>query len=195
MHQSPGSLPLNDDIDYGLCFVCGPRHPSGLRLRFERDGDTVRTTFRVTDVYQGFPGYLHGAIIGAILDEVMSRVSVLEDRWSMTARMDVRYRRPVEIGQTVTAVAEKTGARRGFFDTRGRLELSDGTVAADAVAYLRTARRRGPLPHQQGISRARPRLDEIAPAGGCPDQGPASAMTTDRLPVLPEVLEPWSQSR
>ncbi len=134
MHQPPGNLPLNDETDYGLCFVCGPRHPSGLRLRFERDGDTVRTTFQATDVHQGFPGYMHGAIIGAILDEVMSRVSVLENRWSMTARMDVRYRRPVEIGQTVTAVGEKTGVRRGFFDTRGRLELSDGTVAADAVA-------------------------------------------------------------
>ena len=134
MHLPSGSLSLNDETDYGLCFACGPRHPSGLKLRFERDGDTVRTTFQVTDVHQGFPGYVHGAIIGAVLDEVMSRVSVLENRWSMTARMDVRYREPVEIDQTVTAVGEKTGIRRGFFDTRGRLELSDGTVAAEAVA-------------------------------------------------------------
>ena len=48
-------LPLNDDTDYGLCFACGPRNPSGLHLRFEREGETVTTTLVFHDPeHQGF---------------------------------------------------------------------------------------------------------------------------------------------
>jgi len=127
-------LSLNDETDYGLCFVCGPRNPWGLKLRFERDGDRVTTTFTAREEYQGFPGYLHGGVITALLDEVMSRVSlVLEDRWTMTAKMDVRFRKPVFIGQQVTAVGEHVEANRRMVMSAGRLLLPDGSIAADAT--------------------------------------------------------------
>jgi uncharacterized protein (TIGR00369 family) len=133
MDESRPDLSLNDETDYGLCFACGPRNRSGLRLRFERAGDTVATTFRGRDEHQGFPGLVHGGVISALLDEVMSRVSLLENRWTMTARMDIRYRKPVPVDQTVTAVAEKGRVLRRFVEARGRVELPDGSVAAEAV--------------------------------------------------------------
>ena len=133
MDEETSNLPLNDETDYGLCFACGPRNPSGLRLRFAREGERVTTTFQGREQYQGFPGYLHGGVITALLDEVMSRVSLLEDRWTMTARLDVRFRKPVLVGQEVRAVAEKAGPTGKFLDARGRVELPDGSVAADAV--------------------------------------------------------------
>ncbi len=127
------SLSLNDETDYGLCFSCGPRNPAGLQLQFRREGDTVTTTFQGRDEHQGFPGYLHGGIISALLDEVMSRVSLLDNRWTITARMDVRFRRPIALGQKVTAFSRKTRMVRGFLEARGWVELPDGGVAADAV--------------------------------------------------------------
>ena len=133
MNREPRNLPLNDDTDYGLCFACGPRHPSGLRLRFERKGNLVTTTFKSSTQHQGFPGYLHGGITSTLLDEVMSRVSLLDGRWSMTARMDVRFRRPIFADQTVTAIAEKAGQSRRFVEAKGRVVLPDGTVAAEAT--------------------------------------------------------------
>jgi len=129
----PVALPLNDETDYGLCFACGPRHLSGMRLRFERVGDTVTTTLTARAEHQGFPGYLHGGVISALLDEAMSRVSLLEGRWTLTARMDVRFRRPVLIGQLVTAVAELSRGHARSIETRGRVELPDGVVAAEAT--------------------------------------------------------------
>lgn len=131
--EASQQLPLNDETDYGLCFACGPRNSAGLRLQFERRGDAVTTTYCAREEHQGFPGYLHGGVISALLDEVMSRVSVLESRWTMTARMDVRFRRPVLIGQTVTAIGEKTHERGRRWEAEGRVELPDGTVAAEAV--------------------------------------------------------------
>ena len=132
MEEPAGTLPLNDETDYGLCFACGPRNPSGLQLLFERDGDRVTTTYQATERHQGFPGHLHGGVITALLDEVMSRVSLLEDRWTMTARMDVKFRLPVITDVRVKAMAEKTRETRGFLEARGWVELPDGTVAAEA---------------------------------------------------------------
>ena len=127
-----GGLSLNDETDYGRCFVCGPRNENGLRLRFERDGDAVTTSYKASDHHQGFPGVLHGGVVSALLDEVMSRVSVVEGRWTQTARMEVRFRRPVPVDSTVTAVARKTRERRGFIEAEGRVLLADGSVAAEA---------------------------------------------------------------
>ena len=127
-------LSLNDVTDYGLCFACGPRNPYGLKLHFERDGDRIVSRFTALEEYQGFPGYLHGGIITALLDEVMSRVSMItHNRWSMTAGIDVQFRKPVFIGQEVTAVAEHLETNRRMVTAKAELILPDGTVAAKAT--------------------------------------------------------------
>ena len=126
-------LPLNDDTDYGLCFACGPRNPWGLKLRFETEGDRVTTTFTVSEEYQGFPGYLHGGVAGSILDETMSRVSLLEGRWTMTALMDLRFRFPVPVGSRITVEAVKTGEIRGFLKATGAIYLSGGRAAVKST--------------------------------------------------------------
>ena len=63
----------------------------------------------------------------------MSRVSLLENRWTMTARMEVRFRQPVTLDQRITAVGEKVRQRGRLWEARGRVELADGTVAADGT--------------------------------------------------------------
>lgn len=125
-------LSLNDETDYGLCFACGPRNVCGLRLRFKQAGDTVTTRFRARKAHQGFPGYVHGGVISAILDEVMNRVVLLEGRWSMTARVEIRFRRPLKTHETALAIGEFVGKRRSFVETKGRVELECGAVVAEA---------------------------------------------------------------
>ena len=134
MTDKTEQLSLNDQTDYGLCFACGPRNPYGLKLHFERDGDRIVSRFTALEAYQGFPGYLHGGIITALLDEVMSRVSIVnQNRWSMTAGIDVHFRKPVFIGQEVTAVAEHLESNRRVVTAQAELVLPDGTVAAKAT--------------------------------------------------------------
>jgi uncharacterized protein (TIGR00369 family) len=134
MTDKTEQLSLNDQTDYGLCFACGPRNPYGLKLHFERDGDRIVSRFTALEEYQGFPGYLHGGIITALLDEVMSRVSIVnQNRWSMTAGIDVHFRKPVFIGQEVTAVAEHLESNRRVVTAQAELVLPDGTVAAKAT--------------------------------------------------------------
>ena len=134
MTDSTEQLSLNDVTDYGLCFACGPRNPYGLKLHMELEGDRVVTTFTALEEYQGFPGYLHGGVITALLDEVMSRVSMIaHNRWSMTVGIDVHFRKPVFIGQEVTAVAEHLETNRRMVTAQAEIILPDGTVAAKAT--------------------------------------------------------------
>ena len=132
MNEHCGGMPLNDQTDYGLCFACGPRNKNGLNLHFQRDGDVVKTTLRTREEHQGFPGYMHGGIITTVLDEVMSRVSMLENRWTMTVRLDVRFKKPVSLSQVVVGVASKVDEKKGFIETEGRLLLPDSSDAAIA---------------------------------------------------------------
>ncbi|MFC1962064.1 PaaI family thioesterase, partial [Chloroflexota bacterium] len=63
---------VNTDMSDGLCFGCGQNNPIGLKLKFKKDGDGVRTEFTPGESYQGWPGMVHGGIIGCLLDEAMA---------------------------------------------------------------------------------------------------------------------------
>ena len=134
MTDQDEQLSLNDITDYGLCFACGPRNPYGLKLHMEREGDRVVAKFTAAEEYQGYPGFLHGGITTALLDEVMSRVSIVTyNRWSITAGIDVHFRKPVFIGQEVTVIAEHVETNRRMVTAKSELLLPDGTAAARAT--------------------------------------------------------------
>ena len=129
--QNQKKIILNDETDYGECFACGPKNPYGLKLKFIEEKNTVKTTFNCTKEYQGFPGYTHGGIITTIIDEVMSRVSVLEGKWASTAKLDLRFKKLIPINENILAQAKKIRILGKFIQIEGKIYLSDGTIAAE----------------------------------------------------------------
>jgi len=121
-----------------MCFVCGMENSIGLKLTFYEDGDhQVTTTFTPRDEHQGYPGVLHGGIAAAVLDEVLGRVAIGRGVWLMTARMELRYRRMIPVGQPLIVVGRVLRETRRLLEAQGDLLLADGTVAATATAaYL-----------------------------------------------------------
>ena len=116
-----------------LCFVCGLDNPIGLKLAFYEDEQRrVVARFTPQSQHQGYPGVVHGGIVTALLDEVLARVAIGSGRWVMTARLNVRYRRPVPIGGALTVMGEAIGWKRSLFEARGRIILADGQVGVEA---------------------------------------------------------------
>ncbi len=100
-----------------MCFVCGVQNPVGLHLHiYQTDEDTVEASFTAPEEFQGYPGVLHGGIVGAMIDELSGRAHMGPDpmapRFMFTAKLELKYRRNVPIGKPLRIVG-KAGRRRG----------------------------------------------------------------------------------
>jgi acyl-coenzyme A thioesterase PaaI-like protein len=122
----------NIRADANQCFVCGSDNPLGLRLHFHMDGGICRTQFTPGPFHCGYDRLVHGGIIYSALDDVMANWLFLCGERAHTARCEIRYREPVNLGDTL--LLEGRLLRR-----KGRLALmsgiarrqSDGAVVAE----------------------------------------------------------------
>jgi acyl-coenzyme A thioesterase PaaI-like protein len=130
------SMELNDTSDYQRCFVCGQRNPYGLHLLFRVEAGTVVAEFQPREEHQGFPGIIHGGIVAAVLDEALGRTSVLAEKpeWTMTGRLEIRYRRYVPYGPLLRVRASLGTERRRMIQASGVVTLTndEGAVLAEA---------------------------------------------------------------
>jgi acyl-coenzyme A thioesterase PaaI-like protein len=135
----PGGTPagtdrLNDRSDYQRCFACGAHNPHGLGLQFRPEGDAIVADFVGDERFQGFPGYLHGGILATLLDETLERVGVLEGRWLMTGRLELRYRRAAPLGRPLRVSARPVSSRARALVATAELRLADEPDAVIAEA-------------------------------------------------------------
>ncbi|HEY1013205.1 MAG TPA: PaaI family thioesterase [Herpetosiphonaceae bacterium] len=129
---------MDRQLDSQACFVCGKGNPQGLQLDFFVEENRVSTTFQPTTVHQGWPGFVHGGIISAILDEVIGRAGFLIDAWTMTGRLEIRFRSPAPIDQPITFVGSIVRDRGRALEMEGFAQLPDGTVVAEGRGlYMR----------------------------------------------------------
>lgn len=96
------------------------------------DGRKVWCTFTPGPEHQGYPGVLHGGILGALLDETVGRAAYLVQEWVFTAKVEIRFRKPAPIGQTIRFEGWIVRRRGKFLDLAGQACLLDGSVIADA---------------------------------------------------------------
>lgn len=121
------------------CFVCGRENPYGLKLNFyETTPGELVVEYTVPEQYQGYPGVVHGGVVAAMLDEVTGRVHMKGDppRFMFTARLDVRYRKNVPIGQPLRIVGHAGKSRERTATATAQIFGPDGDVLAEAEAVL-----------------------------------------------------------
>jgi acyl-coenzyme A thioesterase PaaI-like protein len=122
------------------CFVCGLENPFGLQLKFFNSASgEVTVDYTVPEHYQGYPGVVHGGIVAAMLDEATGRVFMgdpANPRFLYTARLDIRYRKNVPVGQPLRLVG-RAGKNKGRMATAtGAIYNINGELLAEAEALL-----------------------------------------------------------
>lgn len=129
-------MELNDTTDYQRCFVCGQRNPFGLHLVFRQEEQSIMADFQPREEHQGFPGVLHGGIVASVLDEALGRTPLLgtHPAWTMTGRLEIKYRRYVPYGPLLRVRATLESDRKRAQQARGVLTLAEdeSTVLAEA---------------------------------------------------------------
>lgn len=117
-----------------MCFACGLENPIGLKMAFyEDDKGRVVAEFTPGDEHQGYPGVVHGGIVAALLDEVLGRVAIAAERWMVTARINIRFRRPIPLGETLTVMGEELGWKKRLLEAQGQIRLANGQIGAEAT--------------------------------------------------------------
>lgn len=122
-----------------MCFVCGRDNPIGFHLQFFADDDgCVHANYTPREEHQGFPGVMHGGLVTALLDEIIGRTAIASDLWCMTAKLEVRFKKPVPVGAPFALKGEITKHDGRVLEGRGEIRLEDGSLAAEAHGtYLR----------------------------------------------------------
>lgn len=123
------------------CFLCGRQNQVGLKMTWYNDTGArqVKSTVTVPEHFNGYPGFVHGGIIAAMLDETAGRALLLDgdsDRLMVTLKLDVKYRRPTPTGEPLTVVGWMIKHSATRAKVAAELRLADGTVCAECEAVL-----------------------------------------------------------
>jgi acyl-coenzyme A thioesterase PaaI-like protein len=123
----------------GRCFGCGQDNPEGLRMRFEPTPDGSVCDFEVPDRYQSWRGMIHGGVVALLLDEAVGWASWHAGHPGLTGRLDVRLRRPLQLGDRVRVVGRVDRVRRSLVYASAYVDrVADGARVAEATATLMT---------------------------------------------------------
>ncbi len=106
--------------------VSGLANPMGLGAGLRREGDQAVMEVVLGAAFEGAPGRSHGGVIAALVDETMGLVMGLQGVLAFTAQLDITFRAPAPVDQTLTA-------RAWLDERRGRKLTMKATVAAGDV--------------------------------------------------------------
>lgn len=122
--------------DNGYCFVCGPKNPIGLKLDFHFNGKTIKTEFIPKKEHQGYLNIIHGGIISTVLDEAMVKLAIAMDMLAVTASMEIRLRKAVNVGEKITIEAKMLKITSKLLESSAKAVTENNVVVAEAKGKL-----------------------------------------------------------
>lgn len=123
------------------CFGCGRDNPIGLKLDMKLDGDRCVAYFTPKAEHESYGDRMHGGLTSTLLDEVMGDyVFRKAGKPAYTARLEIRFRSAIRIGETVKVEGWPEVHRGRLFIMKGKITHVDGTPAAEAKAEMMLAK-------------------------------------------------------
>jgi uncharacterized protein (TIGR00369 family) len=131
-------LKLSYDPDYQGCFVCGKENPRGLRLDFTRDpeNDEIVTRLTLPPAMQGFENIVHGGFVSMLLDEAMAKACLEKGIPAVTAKIELRFKKPVLVGEEIEVRGKVIEVRGKKVFTRARCTGNSGELKALADGFF-----------------------------------------------------------
>ena len=121
--------------DNSQCYVCGKKNPHGFQLDFshpEKGRLTAEAVFRPE--HQGYKNIAHGGLVATLLDEMMVNLAWLEGRPSVTAELNVRLKKAVQVGERVLLEGRLESEGDRLLTASASAKNSQGELLATAEA-------------------------------------------------------------
>ncbi len=114
-----------------MCFACGDKNERGLHMEFRREGDRAVCDYTPCGYQQGYPGRMHGGVVTTLIDEAMGWAVYQASAWAATARLSVRFRRPVRLDEPLRIEAWVTRDRIRLIELHAEVRDAAGTLLAE----------------------------------------------------------------
>ncbi len=119
------------------CLGCAPDHPFGLKLKFYLDeaNRQVVSEWNPNHNFEGYNEVIHGGIQSTLLDEISSwAVYVLLESAGFTARMQIRYHRPLQVNDgPVRLTAHIENFEKGLATIEAKLINKNGDLCSQGT--------------------------------------------------------------
>ncbi|HXL01934.1 MAG TPA: PaaI family thioesterase [Candidatus Atribacteria bacterium] len=116
-------------VDDNNCLFCGSQNPYGFHLVFRQEDSFTVTETTVPWYYQGFKGVVHGGIIAALLDEVMSHSLKNAGIEAVTGTLEARYIKPLLTEKPLITRGQIVKKEGRIIETQGEV-IQGGEVVA-----------------------------------------------------------------
>lgn len=100
-----------------------------MRCKPMADGG-VEAEFAGSPLHEGYPGWLHGGLIAALLDGAMTQCLFAHGHEAVTAEITVRYRHPVATADSLLVRAWLSRQRAALYCLRAELRQGGRVNAA-----------------------------------------------------------------
>ncbi|HXG36798.1 MAG TPA: PaaI family thioesterase [Dehalococcoidia bacterium] len=118
------------------CFGCGQDNAEGLRIDFRLEDGQAVGYFDSRQAHQGYPGVMHGGIAATALDEAMAWAAIASGAWATTARMEVKFRRPLPLDETLKVTARVAKDRGRWLEVSAQLSSTADELLAEGSGLL-----------------------------------------------------------
>lgn len=127
------TLPIFDDLQATFRGdpIIGEHNPIAAPVVISLDGTTVRGSANLGAAYEGPPGYVHGAIIAGIFDQLLGLANLAAGTPGMTGTLTVRYRKPTPLHTDLVFEGKTDRRERRKIFTKGTLHVG-GELTAEA---------------------------------------------------------------
>ena len=117
------------------CFCCGKQNDRGLKLefRYPREGE-AETECVIPAYFTGWKRMTHGGFLAMLLDETMAHSCISQAVNGVTVDIQVRYLKPVEVGERIRVSGRITRAKSRIIETEAEVRDEVEEVVARASA-------------------------------------------------------------
>ncbi|UCC95918.1 MAG: PaaI family thioesterase [Candidatus Omnitrophota bacterium] len=123
-------MKVGKNIHVQNCFGCSPQNPIGLKISFEVNSDAVRGEFTSNKDHEGPPGFVHGGILAAILDEALSYIARSSMQHGIrTMKETITFRNASSIGEKLEVIAHIKEEKSRAFVVTAKVLNHKGIVA------------------------------------------------------------------
>jgi acyl-coenzyme A thioesterase PaaI-like protein len=120
-----------------LCFGCGQSNLFGLQIELERRTEGgVEGRFFVKQDHQGPPGFAHGGVIAAALDEAMALLLHGQGTYALTGRLEIELQAPAPVGSFVELEADVESVEGRRLTMTATASGEDGTLATARGTFV-----------------------------------------------------------